>query len=218
LVFLRPVIGIGTHGSIAYGAPMFAGRTDRGDNAVGDENLLLASMGIAIRFATEGDAAVIAGHRVGMFRDMGQVPSEELSAWLLKESTSVLGVALRDGSYIGWLAHHGDKQVIAGAGVHIKPHLPRITNDGVRVTASPVPLAVNVYTEPEWRQRGIARALMQAIMRWATEQGFDRVVLHASDAGRPLYRSLGFAATNEMRWWPPESRRTRRNDAETECP
>ena len=103
------------------------------------------------------------------------------------------------------MANHGEKQVIAGAGVHIKSHLPRITHDGARVTASPVPLAVNVYTEPAWRRRGIARALMHAMMRWSTERGFDRVVLHASEAGRPLYASLGFAATNEMRWWPPVS-------------
>jgi hypothetical protein len=41
---------------------------------------------------------------------------------------------------------------------------------------------------------------MQAMMEWARAQGFDRLLLHASDAGRPLYRSLGFLPTNEMRW------------------
>jgi hypothetical protein len=43
---------------------------------------------------------------------------------------------------------------------------------------------------------------MKVLIKWATEQGTDRLVLHASDAGRPLYRSLGFEATNEMRWFP----------------
>jgi len=60
---------------------------------------------------------------------------------------------------------------------------------------------VNVYTEPEWRGRGIARALMKVLMEWAAGQGADRLVLHASDAGRPLYQSLGFEPTNEMRWF-----------------
>jgi GNAT superfamily N-acetyltransferase len=92
--------------------------------------------------------------------------------------------------------------VIGGAGVHIKPQLPRISHDGARVVATPVPLAVNVYTEPEWRGRGIARALMNVLMKWAAGQGTDRLVLHASDAGRPLYLTLGFEATNEMRWFP----------------
>jgi hypothetical protein len=43
---------------------------------------------------------------------------------------------------------------------------------------------------------------MHTLLQWAREQGFDRVVLHASDAGRSLYESLGFKSTNEMRWSP----------------
>jgi len=43
---------------------------------------------------------------------------------------------------------------------------------------------------------------MKVLMQWAVEQGADRLVLHASDAGRPLYVSLGFEATNEMRCIP----------------
>jgi GNAT superfamily N-acetyltransferase len=57
-----------------------------------------------------------------------------------------------------------------------------------------------VYTEPGSRGRGIAGALMQAVMAWAKSQGCDRMVLHASDLGRPLYQSLGFSPANEMRW------------------
>ncbi len=155
-----------------------------------------------IRAATVSDAAVIAEHRVAMFRDMGEIPSEALAAQLLAESTAALGTWLRDRSYIGWLAVDGAGVVIAGAGVHLKPQLPRISHDGARVVTAPMPLAVNVYTQHEWRGQGIARALMHVILKWAAEQGTDRLVLHASDAGRPLYLSLGFEATNEMRWSP----------------
>src|SRR4051812_41468534 len=156
-----------------------------------------------IRRCTLHDAATIARHRVEMFRDMGDVPTEELARELLDKSTSALAVLLADGSYVGWFAIDAGGSVIAGAGVHIKPQLPRISSDHIRVEDSPVPLAVNVYTEPQWRGRGIARALMRELMRWAAEQGTDRVVLHASDAGRPLYESLGFHSTNEMRWFVP---------------
>ena len=69
------------------------------------------------------------------------------------------------------------------------------------VATGPVPLAVNVFTEADWRRRGLAQALMTVMMDWAKTQGFDRVVLHASDAARPLYLALGFVPTNEMRWW-----------------
>jgi GNAT superfamily N-acetyltransferase len=162
----------------------------------------LMVLGLVMARATANEAGIIARHRVEMFRDMGQVPTEELAGVLLEESTAALARGLRDGSYVGWLVRDAG-QVVAGAGVHIKPQLPRVTHDGARMAASSVPLVVNVYTEPLWRRRGIARALMNTVMAWSAAEGFDRLVLHASDTGRPLYASLGFIATNEMRWWPP---------------
>lgn len=155
-----------------------------------------------IRQATVGDAAIIAHHRVAMFRDMGDVPTDALAAELLSKSTTALTALLREDTYVGWLAVDSTERVIAGAGVHVKPQLPRISHDHARVVAAPVPLVVNVYTDPAWRGQGIARALMQRLMAWARAQGADRVLLHASDAGRPLYQSLGFVPTNEMRWSP----------------
>jgi GNAT superfamily N-acetyltransferase len=62
---------------------------------------------------------------------------------------------------------------------------------------------LNVYTEPAWRRRGVAEALMRQVIRWAESERLDRLVLHASDEGRPLYQRLGFAATNEMRFQGP---------------
>ncbi len=157
-----------------------------------------------IRPCTPEDAATVARHRVEMFRDMGDVPTEELARELFTQSTAALAAALSDGTYVGWLAVDAAGTVIGGAGAHIKPQLPRISHSQTRVEAGPVPLAVNVYTEPEYRGRGVARAMMRVLMQWAVNQGADRVVLHASNKGRPLYTSLGFHPTNEMRWFPPE--------------
>jgi GNAT superfamily N-acetyltransferase len=157
-----------------------------------------------IRRASVRDAATIAYHRVSMFRDMGQVPTDALAAELLEKSTSSLDAFLREGSYVGWIAVNDSGRVLAGAGAHVKPQLPRISNDGVAVVTAAVPLVVNVYTEPELRGQGIARALMNTLMKWAASRGFDRVLLHASDFGRPLYQSLGFVPSNEMRWSPKQ--------------
>jgi GNAT superfamily N-acetyltransferase len=156
-----------------------------------------------IRRCMQADALTIARHRVEMFREMGEVPTEELAVELLNESTSALAACLADGTYIGWFAIDSAAMVIGGAGVHVKPQLPRISHDRRRVEDTAVPLAVNVYTDVQWRGRGVARALMCALMKWAEAHGTDRVVLHASDAGRPLYESLGFRGTNEMRWFVP---------------
>jgi GNAT superfamily N-acetyltransferase len=169
-----------------------------------------------IRRVTVSDAATIARHRVGMFRDMGQVPTDALANALLETSTSALEQLLRADTYVGWFAVDDTDRVLAGAGVHIKRQLPRISHDGLRVVTEPIPLAVNVYTEPDCRGRGIARALMRALMNWASSHGCDRLVLHASDAGRALYVSLGFVPTNEMRWSPPPPNIDSRTDFQTD--
>jgi GNAT superfamily N-acetyltransferase len=134
----------------------------------------------SIRQATVSDAAIIARHRVGMFRDMGQVPTEALAATLLETSTAALAALLREGSYIGWLAIAEDDRVLAGGGAHVQSQLPRISHNGTAVTTAPVPLVVNVYTEPDFRGMGIARALMDEVLKWAAAQGCDRVALHAA--------------------------------------
>jgi GNAT superfamily N-acetyltransferase len=155
-----------------------------------------------IRPATLRDAPVVARHRVGMFRDMGQVPTDVLATALLETSTAAIDALLRDGSYVGWFAIDESDRVLAGAGAQLLPQLPRISHDRVGVDNGALLLVLNVYTEPAYRTMGIARALMNTLMDWAKGQGFDRVLLHASDAGRPLYESLGFVPTNHMRWSP----------------
>jgi ribosomal protein S18 acetylase RimI-like enzyme len=57
---------------------------------------------------------------------------------------------------------------------------------------------LDVYVEPGYRGRGVAKNLMHEAELSFRRQGVNYVFLHASDAGRPLYESLGFAPTTEM--------------------
>jgi GNAT superfamily N-acetyltransferase len=63
-------------------------------------------------------------------------------------------------------------------------------------------LILNVYVDRPHRQQGVARRLMDALIRWAPGAGIVRLVLHAAPDGRHLYESLGFLASNEM-LFPP---------------
>ena len=49
-----------------------------------------------------------------------------------------------------------------------------------------------ISTEPTWRRRGMAAAIMDALLTVARARGVDNVDLHATEAGRPLYERLGF--------------------------
>jgi GNAT superfamily N-acetyltransferase len=149
--------------------------------------------GDRIRPATERDLETILRHRRRMFEDMGFTDRHALDV-MIAISTPLIGRGLADGTYRGWLAETSAGGVIAGAGVillQFQPH-PR----------DPRPQrawVVNMFTEPGHRRRGWARRLMNSVVEWCRAEGMHSLHLHASDEGRPLYESLGFKPTNEMR-------------------
>jgi ribosomal protein S18 acetylase RimI-like enzyme len=49
-----------------------------------------------------------------------------------------------------------------------------------------------ISTDPRWRRRGFAAAVMAELLSHARRRGVDVVDLHATDEGRPLYERLGF--------------------------
>lgn len=167
-----------------------------------------------IRLARADDAAIIAHHRVQMFRDMGTV-SEAMDAPLRSASIAAIERLIASGDYVGWLASPADepRRVIAGVGIHRRMRLPFPTERAVAEGREAI--VVNVFTEPEFRRRGIARALMHTLMAWSRDNALERLVLHAARDGRPLYEKLGFVDTNEMRFagdlatWSPANRESR---------
>jgi len=55
--------------------------------------------------------------------------------------------------------------------------------------------------EPDWRRRGVGEAVMRVVLDALAARGIRRIVLHASENGRPLYERLGFRRTVEWRRW-----------------
>ncbi len=158
---------------------------------------------IWIRPATPDDGWLIARHRAGMFADMGMLPAGAAPP-LIEATRAYLREAMPAGVYLGWLAGFAGEpaRVVAGAGLVLRrvPPTPVRAADGrTRIIEGREGLVLNVYVDPDCRRRGLARRLMDEIIAWGGANGLERLVLHASDDGRPLYEQLGFTATNEMR-------------------
>ena len=133
-----------------------------------------------------------------MFREMGAIKPEWEDA-LREKSIVYFTAAIPLGEYVGWIACPADDATpIAGAGLQIRSLLPRPTIPGDGLLLGREGLVLNVYTNPDWRGRGVARQLMDTIIAWAADAGIVRLVLSASAAGRPLYEKMGFVATREM--------------------
>jgi GNAT superfamily N-acetyltransferase len=146
-----------------------------------------------VRGATVADLAVILRQRRAMFEEMGHRDSEALDA-MVASSRAHMRQTLEDGSYRGWLAETPVGEVAGGGGIVITLWPSHPQDAGLRRAE-----IVNVYTEPAFRRRGIARRLMARMVDWCRTEGLGWVMLHASLEGRPLYEAMGFEPTNEMR-------------------
>lgn len=147
---------------------------------------------LTILRATPDAAAIIAEHRARMFQEIGRLDTTRAAA-TMEQVQPMLGPMLASGEYVGWLAIAESGMVVAGAGVQVRRLLP-LPETFVDREA----LIVNVYVQPTYRRLGLARRLMAAVLDWCHAQGIERVSLHASSMGRPLYESLDFTPTNEM--------------------
>ena len=51
---------------------------------------------------------------------------------------------------------------------------------------------LNVYTEPEYRGKGICTKLMNNLVEYGKKAGLGRIDLSATDDGYPIYAKIGF--------------------------
>ena len=135
-----------------------------------------------------------------MFQDMGEVSGHAFET-LRAKAQARLEDWLERGDYVGWVASPAAKpeSIVGGAGVQLQPILPRPVRTSA-IGKGRQGTILNVFTEPEWRRRGVAALLLEEIIEWSRKEGLDRLVLHASEAGRALYDRLGFVPSNEMRF------------------
>jgi ribosomal protein S18 acetylase RimI-like enzyme len=138
------------------------------------------------------DLPVIIAQRRAMFLDMKRHPAGKIDK-TMPAFTEWLVPRLASGEARVWLAVV-DGRPVGGAMTWIYGWFPQVSNPTGRIG-----YILNVYVEPTWRGRGLARLLTRTCLDYLRSQGIRRVTLHASDEGRRLYESLGFAATREMR-------------------
>lgn len=142
------------------------------------------------RAATAQDLRRVVAMKLAMFEESGHA-----NAFAANASEVIFGDYQR--LYVTSEAQHfvaeTEGAVVACAGAFLKSDLP------FRYFQVPVYGFIgDVFTEPAFRARGIAKALNEKALAWLRLKGVSMVRLLASEAGRPLYAKLGFVASDEM--------------------
>jgi GNAT superfamily N-acetyltransferase len=129
-----------------------------------------------------------------MFEDMGHADEIEMLDGIDASFEGWVRERLERGVYYGFLAENEAGEVVAGAGCWIIEWPAHILDLNTKRA-----YVLNVYTEKAHRGHGLARRLMETVLDFCEARGLNIIVLHASQFGQPLYESMGFTLTNEMR-------------------
>ncbi len=100
--------------------------------------------------------------------------------------------------YAGWITED-DGRPVASAGIFVLDWPPHPLDPAGEQRG----YLLNMFVEPEFRSRGLAHALVDLCLAEARSRGLRVVALHSSDAGRSIYETAGFHASNEMLYTEP---------------
>ena len=143
---------------------------------------------VTIRQATLTDLPLLLNYRRAMAAEMDSADEVAVNR-MIAALEPYLHSAIPEGRWHAWIAEPG-----GCASLEIVHWVPG------RLDPTPRRAWIHsLYIEPTFRGRGIGRRLTQTIIAWCRERGFGWVYLHASNLGRPLYESLGFEPSSEMR-------------------
>lgn len=143
---------------------------------------------VRIRPATLEDLPLLLRYRRAMAEEM-DAPDPAAVDRMIDALEPYLRTAIPEGRWHAWIAEPGG----CGA-VEIVQWVPG------RLDPAPRRAWIHsIYVEPALRHQGIGRLLIETMVAWCREEGFRWIYLHASEQGRPLYTSLGFQPSSEMR-------------------
>lgn len=156
------------------------------------------SQPVTIRRATVNDLETLITLRL-MLEYEDHTADEQPPAEMKRALTDYLAEALPSEQMLIWVAD-ADGVIVGTSGLICFQKPPTESNLSGREA-----YILNMYTLPEWRGQGIARALMQTLLAYVRQTDVRHVYMYATPAGKPLYEKLGFTPrirTNiEMDMW-----------------
>lgn len=134
------------------------------------------------RLATLDDLEWIIDLRKRLLVEEGQIVSsnidEKLKTFFENQLTSH--------QYVQWLVEEDDNVIATGA-IQLISFPPSYLNQtGIRG------YILNMYTYPEYRGKGIAKQLVNQLLKEAQRRKVQHIFLISSEMGKPLYKKIGF--------------------------
>ena len=141
---------------------------------------------LEFRRATPDDCDALARIRAEFLAEANGVENDNEKATLETLNRQFMSTAMVDGSFAAWVAAE-EGEIVATSGISFYT-LPSNKSNPSGKTA----YISNMFTYPAWRKQGIAARLFELVVSDAAERGCGKVMLNATEMGRPIYERFGF--------------------------
>ena len=149
-----------------------------------------------IREATDGDIPLLAIHHRKMFEEIWEKKGEGIDSSISEEIEKAyiqkLQREFKDGSCKAWVIED-EHRIIASGAISIVSFVPTPQD-----LSSNVAYLHSMYTEKDQRNNHCANRIMKQALNHCKAKGVKRIILNASEAGRPIYEKVGFRSVPEM--------------------
>lgn len=139
-------------------------------------------MDISYKKLSEEELDVFINMRIGQLREEGA--TEDID--LVPNLRDYYNRHMSDGTFVSWLAMDGEK-IVGTSGMSFVEKPPYFS-----CPSGKIGLLSSMFTDPDYRRKGIARELLSRVVEEARKYGCGVVQITASDMGVLLYTDFGF--------------------------
>jgi GNAT superfamily N-acetyltransferase len=143
-------------------------------------------MELAYKKTTLDDLDELVNMRIKVLRTANDLPVSADMSLVETEARHYYQRSLQEGAHVAYLVY--DKDAVIGAGgVSFYQVMPTYCNPSGKKA-----YLMNLYTEPDYRRKGIAWQTLDLLVKEAQSRGIDFITLETTKMGRPLYEKYGF--------------------------
>lgn len=140
------------------------------------------NMPIEYKRLTEKELNIFINMRINQLREEGAKEKIDLFPALKEYYTH----HMKDGTFVSWLAFDGEN-IVGTSGMSFVEKPPYFG-----CPTGKIGLLSSMFTNPDYRRKGIAKELLSRVVNDAREYGCGTVQITASDMGVKLYTDFGF--------------------------
>ncbi len=135
------------------------------------------------RIATISDCETLTDLRMKMRKELDSGFTSKL---IYEETLDFFKRNIKNGTHIAFVCEH-NKVMIATVGITLFEIMPTTKQPNGKVAR-----LMNMYVEPFYRGKGIAKELLNYVMAYVKEHQIGKVMLNPSNMGKSLYENYGF--------------------------